>query len=70
MKWEYHILYHQNGRDPQYQGWNLDGRIVETLKGLSLRDVLDTLGKDGWELVSVVQEGDPDPKCYLKRPLS
>jgi len=68
MKWEYAVLYHQSGRDPQYQGWSLNGHIQGHLKGFSQSEVLNGLGKEGWELVSVLlQERDPDPWFYLKR---
>jgi hypothetical protein len=70
MKWEYKILYYQNGRDPQYQGWNIDDQIVEEFRDQSLQIILNTLGKNGWELISVLKnEEDSDPHFYFKRML-
>lgn len=69
MKWEYKILYYQNGRDPKYQGWNVNGQIIGELNHLTMSQLLNTFGTEGWELITVVQmEGDNDCHFYFKRP--
>ena len=69
MDWKYKIIYFQNGMDAQYQGWNVDGKIQQSLRGLPMHEMLDSFGADGWELVSVAISGDdPDPCFYFKRP--
>ena len=33
------------------------------------KQILDTWGKDGWELVSVLASEDGNPLAFMKRPL-
>ena len=69
MTWEYLHVTYQHGQAPQYQGWNVSGRIVQEFSGLSAEGLLNALGEDGWELVSVFADNVyPDPAFYLKRP--
>jgi hypothetical protein len=70
QKWEYVALYYQDGNDPQYQGWNIDGKILSASRGLSARSILNTMGAEGWELVSALYRDDERYEhFYLKRPL-
>lgn len=63
QKWEYLVLAHQWDKDRQYYYWNNDETDKRTID-----EVLNELGKDGWELVdtrTVVSSGF----YHFKRPL-
>lgn len=52
MKWEYlSVARDPDSRDPRR--WHVDGAAHEVLTNKTLVQVLNTLGRDGWELTTV-----------------
>ena len=68
-QWEYLYLYAslRGGGD---RVTNINGQLVED-EGYELGAALDTLGRDGWELVGLTGIGDMGAiKMVMKRPLT
>ncbi len=61
VQWEYLCADHRIS-------WAINEKLEESLKGKTQNEVLNILGSDGWELVSVTHTVTGFFKMYLKRP--
>ena len=60
QKWEYRVLRIEDRRQASTTGTGARGSASE--------DKLNELGAEGWELVSVRNDGSSQPLFYFKRP--
>jgi hypothetical protein len=73
MKWEYQVLILSIGECGI--GWTRNAKPAEDLNDKIPSGILNMLGRDGWELVSVlfsnhsVESGEMNQFFYFKRPL-
>ena len=61
QRWEYKMAY----RSEHVEGWVIDGQPAPELQKMDDPEVLNRLGREGWELVAVVGY-----TYFLKRPLA
>ena len=60
QKWEYRVLRIENRRTGNTSG--------QRSRGSASEEKLNELGEQGWELVSVRNDGSDQPVFYFKRP--
>lgn len=72
QKWEYFKLdvqYHQaNIHNSKLEAVHVNGALIYLVDIKSLRDYLNQLGREGWEVVSVIATGKGEGYT-LKRPV-
>ena len=64
QKWEYRALRIQCRRQTGTLNRELSAREAQS------EDTLNLLGQEGWELVTVRNDGSTEPVFYFKRPLA
>ena len=78
IKWEYTLVlrrrtWERKSKDFYYAGAQWETKVNDEWKQISIDDYINSLGKDGWELVSVVAEsshlGEAEPNL-LKAPIN
>lgn len=68
MKWQYRYLYAYEAEGNEWHVSGLEAQRMEIKYG-NMEDMLNKLGKDGWELAAVIHTTPPWVHFFLKRPV-